>query len=44
VTVERLFRDIRPARIFEGASEVQKLIIGRNVIREWAGSMPGTRS
>lgn len=43
-TVERLFRDIRPARIFEGASEVQKLIIGRNIIRERAASMPSGRA
>lgn len=30
--VERLYRDIRPLRIYEGASEVQKLIIGRAVV------------
>jgi acyl-CoA dehydrogenase len=31
--VERLYRDIRSLRIYEGASEVQKLIIGREVLR-----------
>lgn len=32
--VERLYRDIRPMRIYEGASEVQKLIIGRQALRD----------
>lgn len=31
--VERLYREIRPMRIYEGASEVQKTIIGRNFLR-----------
>ncbi|PVX86332.1 acyl-CoA dehydrogenase family protein [Paraburkholderia unamae] len=30
--IERLFRDVRPMRIYEGASEIQKLIIGRKVL------------
>ena len=30
--VERLYRDIRALRIYEGATEVQKLIIGRDLI------------
>ncbi|MFG1427733.1 acyl-CoA dehydrogenase family protein [Roseixanthobacter glucoisosaccharinicivorans] len=30
--VERLYRDIRPMRIYEGASEVQKLVIARNTM------------
>jgi acyl-CoA dehydrogenase len=30
--VERLYRDIRALRIYEGATEVQKLIIGRAVL------------
>jgi acyl-CoA dehydrogenase len=30
--IEKLFRDVRPTRIYEGASEVQKLVIARNVI------------
>jgi acyl-CoA dehydrogenase len=32
--VERLYREIRPLRIYEGASEVQKLIIARETLRE----------
>jgi acyl-CoA dehydrogenase len=31
--MERLYRDIRALRIYEGATEVQKLIIGREVLR-----------
>jgi acyl-CoA dehydrogenase len=31
---ERLYRDIRALRIYEGATEVQKLIIGREVLKE----------
>lgn len=30
--IERLYRDVRPMRIYEGASEVQKLVIARNTI------------
>jgi acyl-CoA dehydrogenase len=30
--VERLYRDIRALRIYEGATEVQKLIIGRELV------------
>ena len=32
--VERLYREIRSLRIYEGASEVQQLIIGRDLIKE----------
>jgi acyl-CoA dehydrogenase len=32
-TVERLYREIRALRIYEGATEVQKLIIGRELLR-----------
>ncbi|MBL8304198.1 MAG: acyl-CoA dehydrogenase, partial [Ideonella sp.] len=31
--VESLYREIRALRIYEGASEVQQLIIGRDVLR-----------
>jgi len=31
--VERLYRDIRALRIYEGASEVQQLIVGREVLK-----------
>jgi alkylation response protein AidB-like acyl-CoA dehydrogenase len=32
--VERLYRDIRALRIYEGATDVQRLIVGRTVIAE----------
>jgi acyl-CoA dehydrogenase len=32
--VERLYRDIRALRIYEGATEVQKLIVGRALLKE----------
>jgi alkylation response protein AidB-like acyl-CoA dehydrogenase len=31
--VERLYREIRALRIYEGASEVQKLLIGRDIVK-----------
>jgi acyl-CoA dehydrogenase len=34
MAVERLYREIRALRIYEGASEVQQLIIGRDVLKE----------
>jgi acyl-CoA dehydrogenase len=36
-TVERLYREIRALRIYEGASEVQKLIIGRELLKAAGG-------
>jgi len=32
--VEQLYRDIRPLRIYEGASEVQKMVIARTVLAD----------
>jgi acyl-CoA dehydrogenase len=32
--VERLYRDVRPLRIYEGATEVQHVVIARQVLRE----------
>jgi acyl-CoA dehydrogenase len=32
--VEQLYRDIRPMRIYEGASEVQKIVIARGVLAD----------
>jgi acyl-CoA dehydrogenase len=32
--MERLYRDVRALRIYEGATEVQHLIIGRGLLRE----------
>jgi acyl-CoA dehydrogenase len=37
-TVERLYREIRALRIYEGASEVQQLIIGRELLRAASGA------
>ncbi len=33
--VEQLYREIRSLRIYEGATEVQQLIIGRDLLRAW---------
>lgn len=35
--VERLYREIRPLRIYEGTTEIQKLIIGSALVREASG-------
>jgi len=37
-TVERLYREIRPLRIYEGATEVQQLIIARGIIKSFQES------
>jgi alkylation response protein AidB-like acyl-CoA dehydrogenase len=37
VTVERLYREIRSLRIYEGATEVQKLIVARELLKESSG-------
>ena len=34
--VERLYREIRALRIYEGATEVQQLIIGRDLIKNYS--------
>ena len=36
MTVERLYREIRALRIYEGASEIQKLIIARQILNQAA--------
>lgn len=33
VTVERIYRDVRLLRLYEGTSEIQRLIIGANLIK-----------
>jgi acyl-CoA dehydrogenase len=40
-TVERLYRDIRALRIYEGATEVQKLIIARELLSEYKKGTSG---
>jgi acyl-CoA dehydrogenase len=36
-TVERLYREIRALRIYEGASDVQKVVIARQVLGAYQG-------
>ena len=36
-TVERLYREIRALRIYEGASDVQKIIIARQTMNQFEG-------
>ena len=43
VPVERLYREIRALRIYEGASEVQQLIIGRELLKASPGTGAETR-
>ena len=38
--VERLYREIRALRIYEGATEVQKLIVGKGVLARAATGDP----
>lgn len=42
--VEKLYQDIRPLRIYEGTSEVQSLVIARQVIRDFALNEEGEAS
>ena len=37
--IEKLYREARPMRIYEGASEVQKIIVGRQLLKS-AGGKP----
>jgi acyl-CoA dehydrogenase len=41
--VERLYREIRPLRIYEGATEVQQLIIARGIIKGFQESESSQR-
>jgi acyl-CoA dehydrogenase len=38
--VERLYRDIRALRIYEGASEVQRLLVGRETLKAYRRRAP----
>ncbi|NDI84136.1 acyl-CoA dehydrogenase family protein [Undibacterium crateris] len=40
VKVESLYREIRALRIYEGASEVQQLIIAREMLKEFSAAQP----
>lgn len=40
MAVERLYREIRALRIYEGATEVQKLIIGRETLNAFRAAPP----
>jgi alkylation response protein AidB-like acyl-CoA dehydrogenase len=33
-TTERLYREVRALRIYEGTSEIQKLVIARHLLKE----------
>ena len=37
-TVERLYRDVRLLRLYEGTSEIQKLIVGRELLKRELGT------
>ena len=34
MTLERLYREVRALRIYEGTSEIQKLVIAREILKE----------
>jgi acyl-CoA dehydrogenase len=38
VKVEELYREIRALRIYEGATEVQKIVIARELLKNWPGN------
>lgn len=42
--VEMLYREIRALRIYEGATEVQQLIVGRDVLKAHAVVHPDSKS
>jgi len=41
VPVERIYREVRLLRLYEGTSEIQRLIIGGSLIRDQRASRPG---
>jgi alkylation response protein AidB-like acyl-CoA dehydrogenase len=44
MAVERLYREIRALRIYEGASEVLKLIIGSGVLEAATSRNPASKT
>jgi alkylation response protein AidB-like acyl-CoA dehydrogenase len=43
-TIERLYRDARVTRIYEGTSEIQRLLIAREVLTGRLSSRDGARA
>jgi len=43
VKVEELYREIRALRIYEGATEVQKIVIAREMLKMVEAQRSGTR-
>jgi acyl-CoA dehydrogenase len=41
--VERMYREIRALRIYEGTSEIQHIVIARQVLREFEDGVEGQR-
>ena len=42
VPVERIYRDVRLLRLYEGTSEIQRLIVGGSLVRDQRTSRPST--
>jgi hypothetical protein len=42
--VERIYRDVRLLRLYEGTSEIQRLIIGGGLVRAQQRRLPAARS
>ena len=37
IVIERFYRDVRLFRLYEGTTQIQQLIIARNMVREARG-------
>ena len=42
VPVERIYREVRLLRLYEGTGEIQRLIIGGSLYRDQRKTRPGT--
>ena len=40
IPVERIYRDVRLLRLYEGTSEIQRLIVGGSLMRRAAATAP----
>ena len=38
--IERLFRDVRATEIYEGTSDIQRIVISRKIIEEYERMFP----